>query len=69
MVFDRVIRNLDQNGIFVMKKVALILFLATQLMACTEVGSEAWCQGMQEKPKGDWTANEASDYAKHCIFK
>ena len=51
-----------------MKKVALILFLATQLMASTEVGSEAWCEDMKEKPKGDWTANEAGDFAKHCIF-
>ncbi|MFA0057162.1 DUF3012 domain-containing protein [Vibrio echinoideorum] len=51
-----------------MKKVALILFLTSQLMACTEVGSEAWCVDMKEKPKGDWTANEAGDFAKHCIF-
>ncbi|WP_122055736.1 DUF3012 domain-containing protein [Vibrio sp. Evd11] len=51
-----------------MKKVALILFLATQLMSCTEVGSEAWCADMKKKPKGDWTANEAGDFAKHCIF-
>ncbi|MGD8110743.1 DUF3012 domain-containing protein [Vibrio sp. TRT 21S02] len=51
-----------------MKKIALLLFLATQLMACTEVGSEEWCKDMQEKPKGDWTANEAKDFAKHCIF-
>ncbi|MDD1824869.1 DUF3012 domain-containing protein [Photobacterium sp. ZSDE20] len=51
-----------------MKKVALILFLATQLIACTKVGSEAWCTDMKEKPKGDWTANEAGDFAKHCIF-
>jgi|TARA_B100001059_G_scaffold137557_1_gene137795 hypothetical protein len=52
----------------IMKKIALILFLATQLMACTEVGSEAWCTDMKEKPKGDWTANEAGDFAKHCVF-
>ncbi|MEC7939335.1 MAG: DUF3012 domain-containing protein [Pseudomonadota bacterium] len=51
-----------------MKRVALILLLSTQLMACTEVGSEAWCKNMKEKPKGDWTANEAGDFAKHCIF-
>jgi hypothetical protein len=51
-----------------MKKIALVVFLATQLMACTEVGSEKWCKNMEETPKGDWTANEASDYAKHCIF-
>jgi len=34
-----------------------------------KVGSEAWCAKMKEKPKGDWSANEASDYAKHCLFK
>lgn len=39
------------------------------LSACeAEVGSEKWCEQMKEKPKGDWTANEAKDYAKHCIF-
>jgi hypothetical protein len=34
-----------------------------------EVGSEQWCQSMKEKPKGDWSANEAADFAKHCILK
>lgn len=34
-----------------------------------EVGSEKWCAKLQEKPKGDWTANEAGDYAKNCVFK
>ena len=33
-----------------------------------EVGSEAWCDNLKEKPKGDWTANEAADFAKHCLF-
>lgn len=44
----------------------MVLFLA----GCSpEVGSEKWCEYMEEKPKGDWTANEAADYAKHCIIK
>ena len=34
-----------------------------------EVGSEAWCEDLKEKPKGEWTANEAGDFAKHCVFK
>ena len=51
-----------------MRRIALLVFLTTQLLACTEVGSEAWCKDMAEKPKGDWTANEAGDYTKHCIF-
>ena len=38
--------------------------------ACApEVGSDAWCQAMDEKPKGDWTANEAADYTKHCLLR
>ncbi len=46
------------------------LLLTTLMTACSpEVGSEAWCNALQEKPKGDWTANEATDYAKHCVFK
>jgi|TARA_B100002003_G_C13637515_1_gene325516 hypothetical protein len=40
------------------------------LTACApEVGSERWCEQMKEKPKGDWSANEAGNYAKHCLFK
>jgi len=50
------------------------LFLAccliTTLAGCSpEVGSKEWCEDMKEKPKGDWTASEAADYAKHCVFK
>ena len=45
-----------------------ILSLALVLTGCTEVGSEAWCNDMEQKSKGDWTTNEAKDYAKHCIF-
>jgi hypothetical protein len=39
------------------------------LSACApEIGSEKWCDQMDEKSKGDWTANEIADYAKHCVF-
>ena len=34
-----------------------------------EIGSEQWCAELKEKPKGDLTANELSDFARHCIFK
>ena len=44
----------------------LALFVSS---ACSpEVGSEAWCEAMNEQPTGDWTANEAADYARHCLF-
>ena len=46
------------------------LILALGLSACApEVGSERWCANLKEKPKGDWTASEAADYTKHCLFK
>ncbi|WP_028772777.1 DUF3012 domain-containing protein [Shewanella waksmanii] len=43
--------------------------LTLSLSGCApEVGSEKWCKQMDDKPKGDWTANEAADYTKHCVF-
>jgi hypothetical protein len=46
-----------------------IALLSLLFSACTpEVGSDAWCVHMKEKPKGDWTANEAGDYAEHCLL-
>jgi hypothetical protein len=39
------------------------------LSGCSpEVGSDEWCAEMKEKPKQDWTAQEASDYTKYCIL-
>jgi hypothetical protein len=53
-----------------MKKVLLLSMLLIQLIACSaEVGSEKWCDNLDAKEKGDWTMNEAKDYAKHCLFK
>lgn len=51
--------------------IKLFIFLVCFLLisACApEVGSEKWCQQLKEKSKGDWTANEVADFAKHCIF-
>lgn len=47
-----------------------VAVLSLSLMGCSpKVGSEAWCESMKEKPKGDWSTNDASAYAEHCIFK
>lgn len=52
-----------------MKLIAAAL-AALLLTACApEVGSEKWCTQMKEKDKGEWTATEAKDFAKHCVFK
>ena len=44
--------------------------LSSSLAACApEVGSEKWCENMAEQDKGDWTVNEAKEFAKSCIVK
>ena len=49
---------------------ALTTQIALFLGGCApEVGSDKWCASLKEKPKGDWSLNEATDYAKHCILK
>ena len=46
------------------------LLLTVWLSACApEVGSDKWCQQLKDKPKGDWSMNEATDFAQHCILK
>ena len=48
----------------------LALCISALTAGCSpEVGSDAWCSNMAEKPKGDWTANEAANYARHCLFR
>ena len=52
-----------------MYKILLSLFVLLYLASCAPaVGSKEWCEDMKEKPKGDWTATETKDFAKHCIF-
>lgn len=49
--------------------VAIALITSIFVAGCDpEVGSKAWCEDMKEKPKGDWTVNEAADFAKHCVL-
>lgn len=52
-------------------KSAAFAALALGLVAaCSpEVGSKEWCEAMKKKDKGQWTASEAGDFAKHCILK
>jgi len=46
------------------------LVAAIFLVACApEIGSDAWCEDMDEKAAGDWSTNEAAEYAKSCVFR
>jgi len=48
---------------------ALVAVAGLMIGACSpEVGSDEWCADMKEKDKGNWTANEAADFAKHCVL-
>jgi uncharacterized lipoprotein YajG len=50
-------------------KLSVAVLAASLLLAgCAPVGSARWCANMKAKPKGDWTANEAVDFAKHCVL-
>ncbi|GAA5316669.1 MAG: hypothetical protein AseanaTS_18730 [Candidatus Pelagadaptatus aseana] len=51
------------------KSLALIAAVLLLAACAPEVGSDKWCSMLKDKPKGDWTANEATDFAKHCVFK
>jgi len=48
---------------------SLLLIAGISLGCAPEVGSDAWCEKMKETPKGDWSANDAADYAKNCLLK
>ena len=40
------------------------------IAACApEVGSEAWCNDLKQTPKGEWSVNQAADFAKHCLLR
>jgi hypothetical protein len=53
-----------------MFKALMVVTCLILITACApEVGSKDWCDQLKEKPKGDWTVNEAKDYTKHCLFK
>ena len=53
-----------------MKTKLIMLLIATfALSACGDrVGSDEWCATLKEKPKGEWTMEEAGDYTKYCVL-
>ena len=51
-------------------KIVAGLFISLLLTACApEVGSEEWCEELNKNPQGDWTVDEVTGYAKHCLLK
>lgn len=51
------------------KRATILMAMTAWLAACApEVGSARWCEAMREKPRGDWTANEALEFARSCVL-
>jgi hypothetical protein len=51
-------------------RAVVLIGVANLLAACEpEVGSERWCENMREKARGDWTANEALEFARSCVLQ
>lgn len=51
------------------RRLCWLLLICMAAGCAPKVGSDAWCKEMADKPKADWSANDASAFAKHCIFK
>ena len=62
--------QIDMKSFYARRCFYATLVSSLLLIGCSpEVGSEKWCAQLEATPKGDWSANMAADYAKHCIFK
>ncbi|MEJ3630144.1 DUF3012 domain-containing protein [Vibrio vulnificus] len=51
-----------------MRITLLALLSVLALSACSEVGSESWCNDMRDKPKSEWNGQNTLDFAKHCLL-
>jgi hypothetical protein len=51
------------------QRIGFLMSFVLALACSPRVGSEAWCEKQKETPKADWSANDAADFAKHCVFK
>ena len=53
------------NGTYLKAGLLAVLFFAA---ACApKLGSDAWCNNLMDKPRGEWTAEEVKGVANHCI--
>ena len=52
-----------------MRNSLIATLMATLVVAaCAPVGSDEWCEKMDNKPDGDWTNAESSQYTKYCLL-
>ncbi len=54
-----------------MKRMFIVMFvalIALSFSGCSEPGSKGWCDSMKEKPKAEWSANDAKAFTQHCVL-
>ena len=49
-------------------RIALLASMALVMAGCERIGSDAWCDSLAEKPKGDWTKDESAANLKYCVL-
>jgi hypothetical protein len=43
--------------------------IALTVAACSaEPGSERWCEAKKEQPKSEWSLEDATTFASHCLI-
>ena len=48
-----------------------VVTMAGLITACDsrpQVGSDAWCDDLEKKPKSGWTLDDTGNYAKFCVL-
>lgn len=47
----------------------LLAAVALTVAACSaEPGSERWCEAKKEQPKSEWSLDDATTFASHCLI-
>ena len=49
-------------------KLICLLTVILLVSACDRVGSDDWCDKQKQRPKGEWTLDESSQYTKYCVL-
>jgi hypothetical protein len=47
----------------------MLAAVALTVAACSaEPGSEPWCEAKKEQPKSEWSLDDATTFASHCLI-
>ena len=49
-------------------RITVIIMVSLLVVACDRIGSESWCEEQGQKPKTEWTLEDAGHYTKYCVL-